>query len=126
MISYVYVERGMYDEALAANLEWQKGGDNPWRLPMLAYIYGRSGQQTKAQQVLKKILVEDQRHKIDPLALACAYIGTKDKEKAISEIEEAYREHSAGLSALKVDPIYNSLRGEAQFQQILNRMGFPP
>jgi len=38
-------------------------------------------------------------------------------------LEKAYREHSSSLTALKVDPIYDPLRGEPRFQELVRRIG---
>ena len=38
-------------------------------------------------------------------------------------LEKAYTQHSNGLTGLKVDPIYDPLRGDPRFQNLLRRVG---
>jgi hypothetical protein len=59
---------------------------------------------------------------IDPLAFAVAYLGTNDKKRTIFWLERAYVEHSTSLTALKVDPIYDLVRDDARFQDLLRRI----
>ena len=42
--------------------------------------------------------------------------------KAFSFLDEAYAQHSGGLTALKVEPIYDSLRSDPRFQLLLHRI----
>jgi len=45
--------------------------------------------------------------------------------QAIAWLERAYAAHSNGLTALKVDPTYDPLRGDPEFQNLL-RVGLVP
>ena len=38
-------------------------------------------------------------------------------------LEKAYMEHSNGLTALKVDPTYDPLRGDPRFQTLVRQVG---
>ena len=122
MLVFAYVEKGMYAEALADVEKWQRSDDNPWSWMMLAYVYGRSGQQVKAGAALKELEKSSRRGKVGPLSIAVAYIGMGDKEKAIAWLEKAYAEHSIS-TALKVDPIYDPLRSDPHFRALLRRVG---
>jgi hypothetical protein len=60
---------------------------------------------------------------LDTLAFAVAYIGMGENDRALVELEQAYRQRSNSLTGLKVDPIYDPLRGEPRFQQLVRRIG---
>ena len=122
MLVFAYVEKGMYAEALADVEKWQRSDDNPWSWMMLAYVYGRSGQQVKAGAALKELEKSSRRGKVGPLSIAVAYIGMGDKEKAIAWLEKAYAERSIS-TALKVDAIYDPLRSDPHFRALLRRVG---
>ena len=89
---------------------------------MLAAAYGRAGQQPEAQRALDKLLEMNRRQQIDPSALIWAYIGMGNKDQAFIWLEKAYSQH-ANLTTLKVDPIYDPLRSDPRFQDLLRRVG---
>ena len=47
-----------------------------------------------------------------------------DKDQALKWLEEAYRQRSICLPALKTDPRFDALRSDARFQNVLRRVGF--
>ena len=89
---------------------------------MQALIYGRAGDSEKAASALKKLDALKRRQRIDPLDFVAAYIGLGDNDKALFWLNKACLEHSPSLTAIKVDPIYDSLRGDSRFQDVLRRM----
>jgi hypothetical protein len=60
---------------------------------------------------------------MDPMLIVPAYIGTGNNDQAIAWLEKAYAQHSNGLTALKVDPVYDPLRDDPRFQDLLRRVG---
>jgi len=126
MLTFSYAQKGKNAEALEDLEKWRQVDDNPWRPMMLAYVYGHSGQQAKAQRAMKGLWELNRRHKLDPIMAAVAYVGMGDNERSLDWLEKAYADHSSSLTALKVDPIYDPLRSAPRFQELLGRMAFPP
>jgi len=121
MIFAAYVQKGMFTEAQAVVETFTAG--SPWQVSNLAYISGRTGQQAKAEQELKKLLDLNQRQPMDPMVIVPPYIGMGNNDQAIAWLEKAYAQHSNGLTALKVDPAFDPLRGDPRFQDLLRRVG---
>jgi hypothetical protein len=70
---------------------------------------------------------EQQRPEFDlPPILSVAYVGLGDKDKALAWLERGYQEHSNAMTALKVDPMYDPLRGDPRFQDLIRRVGLSP
>ena len=63
------------------------------------------------------------QRQIDAAPMFIAYIGLGNKEEALAWLQEAYLQHSAALTALKVDPTYDPLRNDPRFQDLLRRLG---
>jgi hypothetical protein len=55
--------------------------------------------------------------------LAIVHAGMNDTEAAIACLRRAYREHSTSLVTLKVEPIFDPLRGDSRFQELLRVVG---
>jgi TolB-like protein/Flp pilus assembly protein TadD len=121
MLAFAYAQKGRYPDALVELDKWQEIQQTPWSHAIRAYVLGRSDRQAEAQHEINK-LEQMTARLIDPLAFAVAYLGTNDKKRTIFWLERAYVEHSTSLTALKVDPIYDLVRDDARFQDLLRRI----
>jgi len=88
--------------------------------------YGRSGQPEEAEAALQKMRQLERQQAVDPLTYAMAYIGMNKEEEAFAYLWKAYERHSTSLTALKVDPLFDPLRGDPRFQTILRGVGLAP
>jgi TolB-like protein/DNA-binding winged helix-turn-helix (wHTH) protein/Tfp pilus assembly protein PilF len=123
MLVWAYAQKGLFAEALEDAEAYRRRENAPWSLVMIAYVSGRSGDQAKGRLALKQLQQPGRNGPLDTLAFAVAYIGMGENDKALLGLEKAYREHSSSLTALKVDPIYDPLRGEPRFQELVRRIG---
>lgn len=123
LILRALVEKGSFVEARTVLEEKRNKMATPWYWCNLTYIYGRSGQTTKARNALRELLRENQREPIDARTVAAAYAGLGDKEQTLAWLEKAYVQHSNELTALKVDPGYDFMRDDPRFQDLLRRVG---
>jgi len=127
MLTWVYAQKGLFTEALAdAEMQGGRLNDNPWRWAMIAYISGRSGDLAKAKAALEQLRRVKQHRAVDSLCFTVAYIGFGEHDEALLWLEKAYQEHSNSLTALKVDPMYDPLRGAPRFQESVRRVGLTP
>jgi len=117
-----YVQKGMFAEAEAV-IEDHGQYDGRWYLANRAYVYGRAGRLDEAGQQIKKLLQVNQHQPMDPIVMVEAYAGVGDNEQTLVWLEKAYAQHSNGLTALKVDPVYDPLRGDPRFQRLLAQVG---
>jgi TolB-like protein/DNA-binding winged helix-turn-helix (wHTH) protein/Tfp pilus assembly protein PilF len=125
-LASAYVQQGKFAEALKEN-ELMADAEKPqWHWAFTAYIYNHSGNVAQAQHALARFEALSPRLRSDAiLARLVAYTGSSQpiqQEKAISLLEEAYKEHSPALTSIKVDPRYDNLRKDQRFQELLARM----
>jgi len=61
-------------------------------------------------------------------AMAQIYTGLGEKSKAFEWLEEGYERRSLGLGGvgLKVDPVWDPLRSDPRFADLLHRMNLQP
>jgi TolB-like protein/DNA-binding winged helix-turn-helix (wHTH) protein/Tfp pilus assembly protein PilF len=124
IILQVYAEKGMFAEAVAEVENGRKVyGDAPSICWELAYLYGRTGRQAEARQELAKLEQWNRRQPLDAVAFIIPYIGMGDKDQAFTWLEKAYAQHSNAITTLKVDPVYDPLRDDPRFQNLLRRIG---
>ncbi len=94
--------------------------------PFLAHLEIVSGKTGEARKTLERLKERSRHEYVDPLGVAQIYTGLGDKDAAFEWLQRAYENHSPSLIWVKVDPIYDSLRSDPRFQDLLRRMNFPP
>ena len=94
-----------------------------WNYAIAAYVYGRTGETAKARAAFERLQPFIKDHSIDRRIFAIACIGIGDKTGALDYLQQAVAQHSMDLNALKVDPEYDTLRGEPRFQKLLAQVG---
>jgi len=63
---------------------------------------------------------------VTPWKIATLYTRAENHEEAIYWLEKAYDDHDNNMPYIGVDPIFDFLRDEIRFKQLLKKMGLPP
>jgi hypothetical protein len=122
------VHRGRLDEAsrLTERAENLLGaGGSPTWLALLGYIYARANRRIDAVRILNELETRAKGGYVPPNARAGVHIGLDQREKALELLEQAYAKRDVTMVWLKVRRVYDSLRNEPRFQDLLRRMNFP-
>jgi tetratricopeptide (TPR) repeat protein len=126
MVVWAYAQRGALAQALAHVERPLPDRDDPWHWAAQAYVYGLVGREAEARRALEKLEVFARHRPSDPmLMLPVAYIGLNEKEKALAWLGKALQEGSVHIS-IKVDPVYDPLREDPRFGELLRRVGLAP
>jgi len=125
LVIAAYAQKGQYKEALADIEAWRGiAGDAPWIAEWEAYVYGLAGDRAKAQQALQNVQQLTRKWKVDPTQfMIVCYTGMNDKDEWLTWLEKAIREHTNVPTGLRVDPLYDPLRSDPRFQELLRRVG---
>jgi hypothetical protein len=62
---------------------------------------------------------------VSAFSFAVIYLGLGEKDQAFAWLEKAYEERSFLLAYLKVDPIWDPLRSDPRFADLVRRIGLP-
>jgi len=123
LLTFAYIKAGSYSDALADARQWRGLGDSSWGWAATAYVFGHTGQPAEAQRALARLQESSRMRPVDPLSFAIAYAGMGRSDEAFAWLDKAVQAHSPALTALKVDPVYDPLRGDARFPAFLRRVG---
>jgi TolB-like protein len=66
-----------------------------------------------------------QRH-VEPYYFAAIYARLGEKEQSLGWLEKAYKERSLWLTSLNNEPLFDDLRSEPRFQDLVRRIGNTP
>jgi len=120
-----YAAKGMYKEAITEFREFGRlSGNESLTTASIGNTLARSGDTAGALQALAR-QTELSRHKPVPaICFVLVYTGMGDKSQAFTWLDKAYAEHSDFLLVLNVDPLFDPLRSDAHFRDLLLRVGF--
>ena len=118
-----YVEKGMFAEALAEMEAQRPLVSAPVYWSGVTYVYGRAGRIAEARAAMDSLLRSTGRQPVQAGVIAAGYIGMGDNQHALNWLDRAYAEHSNDMTTLKVNPMYDTLRGDPRFQHLLERVG---
>ncbi|MDQ3088684.1 MAG: tetratricopeptide repeat protein, partial [Acidobacteriota bacterium] len=125
----IYLQTGEYDKAVDEHLEFseihmtdgQTDKQKESELKSLAKsraIYQQSG----IRKYLESLILSRSSHPNGFYHNAMIHTFLGDKEKALDNLEKAYESRVFLLVFVKADPVFDSLRDEPRFQEILRKM----
>ena len=118
-----YMQKAMYPEAIAEFQKTVAAPGFPDGLVFVAYGLALSGRSAEARKVLGTLQGSNQP---TSFAMAVLYTGLGDKDQAFAWLQRARDERFIVLAAIKVDPIFDSLRSDPRFADLLRSMGLKP
>jgi tetratricopeptide (TPR) repeat protein len=95
-------------------------------LGLLGHALARAGNQREAQRVLDELQQRSKQRYVSPYDIAIIYLGLGEKREAFAWLERAGEERSVWFPLSKVDSLYDSLRGDPHFQELLHRVSLAP
>ncbi len=126
-LGQAYTAKGMYREALPELKKYSAvSPGSPLGLAYLGYALARSGERSQALRVLDELRTLSKRRYVYSLSLARVYVGLGENDQAFAWLEQSYEERSTGFYLLKVDPMWDPLRSDPRFADLVRRIGLPP
>jgi TolB-like protein/Tfp pilus assembly protein PilF len=125
LLALVYERRGLYEEAIAETdkvLMINRGDTEA--LAYRGYICAASGRSDEAQRMLRELRKIARRSYVSPFSMTLIYIGLQDYDRSFEWLDRACEDHSESLTYLKVHPVFDSLRPDPRFDELLRCVGF--
>jgi TolB-like protein/DNA-binding winged helix-turn-helix (wHTH) protein/Flp pilus assembly protein TadD len=117
-------EAGDYDAAIETlNKAAQLGNRSPSSLGTLGRAYGLAGRRQEAQRLLHELTLLSRSRYVPPHAFVHVYLGLGDRDKAFEWLERSYLERSNSLIWLGVSSMFDPLRSDPRFDDLLRRVG---
>ena len=116
--------QGKYNEAIA---EFQKSiplsGDSLDEPAELARAYALAGRQREALKIIEELKTLSERKHVAPTVLASIYAALGDQDQAFALLNKAFEERDTLLIVLKVEPMFDPLRSDPRFGELVRRVG---
>jgi tetratricopeptide (TPR) repeat protein len=126
-LGHIYIQKGMFTEAFAElNEAKHLMGDLPAGWESLGYAYAKSGQRDEAIKILNQLQERANRGEyVQPLGIAWIYTALGDKDRAFIWLDKAFADRSYLLRYVKTEAMYDPLRSDPRFTDLLKRMRLP-
>src|SRR5215472_13164045 len=122
-ISDSLVERGDYPGAIAELEKTRPFREERVYVRQSAYLHARMGQRVHARTELAKSLQLSKGKPVSSGAVALTYAALGDKDNAFLWLEKAYAENSSFMTSLKFWTVFDPLRSDPRFVDLLRRVG---
>jgi TolB-like protein/Tfp pilus assembly protein PilF len=116
------VQNGMLDEAIGAFEKSIQISGNREGLAALAHAYALAGRISEARAILEVLMQERTRYIAAPM-IARIHLGLGEIDQAFEWLDKGLEERSPWIIFLKMDPLYDSIRADQRFQDLLLRAG---
>lgn len=123
LLALVYLGEGEYAEAIRQLERMDRAGVGDALL--LGYGYARAGRTAEARQILGEVEGRSGTEQVLLVEIALVHVGLGDLERAVDALEEAYRQRQTGVLHLRMNPLYDPLRPEARFRELMKKAGVP-
>lgn len=122
-LGLAYVLKGELDQAIS-ELERARelSHDRSDVLANLGYADAIAARTTDALNILAQL----KNNNVSPYYQAIVLMGLGEKEKALAALEMGASQRDTGVGGLKTNPIFDPLRSEPRFQNILISIGLKP
>src|ERR1700730_16184335 len=91
---------------------------------LLGRAYALAGEKCKALEILDELKALSQRRYVSPFDIAVVHVGLDDLTSAFQCFEEAYQQRVFRIIELTM-PMYDSLRSDPRWQNLVRRVGLP-
>jgi serine/threonine-protein kinase len=119
------IQKGRYREAIET---LKKGlsiaGKAPNILGALGQAHGLAGETESARKILTQLQQLKERRPVRFSCFAIVHLGLGEHEEALTWLERAAEIHDLSIAAIGVHPVWDPLREEPRFRELLKRAGF--
>jgi tetratricopeptide (TPR) repeat protein len=121
-----YEKLGQFDKAIATLERARSHDDSPTTLEMLGGAYAAAGRGADAERVLVELTEQANVHYVCPYEVATLYAGLNKTDQALRWLEKGYADHADCMPWIATDAKFDSLRDNAQFRDVVSRIGLRP
>ncbi len=124
IMGLILLQLGRFDESETALRQAVALSPSPdYALATLGYLKGRTGEPERALEILESLETEARSRYVSPVGLTVLRLGLGDTDGAFAALEQAFGERRGWMAYLRVEPMFDPIRGDPRFGNLVGRMG---
>jgi TolB-like protein len=127
-LGFAYLLKGIHEKALSEFIWLVEHSEAPEDYAASAIAYAKMGKTEKVQEILTHLFNLNEKVKLRrsiPFELAQIHVTLGEFDTAFDYLNRAFDENKVEMVYLKVGPLFDPVRGDPRFQELLDRMNFP-
>nr|NIO48995.1 tetratricopeptide repeat protein [Candidatus Aminicenantes bacterium] len=120
-----YHHKGMYEEALEIWKRYYATRGDQEAEEALARGEAEAGYSGALSRLAEMMIERSRTTFVTPWRIGTMYTRAGKNDEALEWLEKAYEAHDPNMTYINVDPIFDGLRDDPRFQDLLRRMNFP-
>jgi len=126
-LAQVYEQQQKYDAAITELIKAHTTASGVTEGGLaLREAYAAAGWRGFWQKRLEQTLAWAKRGYFDKRYIAMIYLRLGEKEQALEWLQKAYEDHESALTMIKVHPVFDGLRSDPRFVDLVRRIGLTP
>lgn len=122
-LSDTFLEKKMYAEAIAELEKTKPFKEDRVYIRQTAYLYARMGKSVEARRALAKSFDLSRGKQVSMGAVALVYAALGDTDKTFSWLDKAYDAKSSFVTTLKFWSVFDPIRSDPRFTDLIRRVG---
>ena len=122
ILERVYSQMGKQKESVAEREKIVSLSGSPELAASIEEDFSKSGYNGVLRSWLDGMMVISKYSYVSSYDIAQIYARMGEKDKTLTWLEKAYGEHDSGLVSLAVDPLFDNVRSEPRFRDLLRRL----
>jgi tetratricopeptide (TPR) repeat protein len=118
----VYAQMGKFKEAVAEREKALQLSLSPELAVSVEEDFVKSGYPGVLRSWLEGLTELSKHGYVSSYSVAQTYARLGEKDQTLTWLEKAYQEHDSGLVSLRVEPMFDTVRSDPRFQDLLKRM----
>jgi TolB-like protein/Tfp pilus assembly protein PilF/predicted Ser/Thr protein kinase len=99
---------------------------NSLHTALFAYAEARAGRRHEAEEVLAALIRRSKTEYVPAANIAFGYVGLGDRDSAFQWFEKGYAERSQVMMFLKIEPLFDPIRSDPRYRDLVRRVGLTP
>jgi len=123
----IYEQKQMHTQALEAYLKYLNlGGAPPEITEEFREAFRVSGWQGFLRKQLETLETKSRTRQVEPFQFADVYVRLGQKDEAFAWFEKTFAARDVSTLQFKIEPVYDSLRDDPRYAQLIRKIGLQP